>query len=242
MTQDRPLTIVTGASSGIGAAVAVEFSRAGYPLLLVARRGDRLAGLGLDRALCRAVDVTDRAALAAAIAEAESVYGPADLLVNNAGVMPLGGIADQPSEEWQRAFDVNCLALLTATQLVLPGMLRRERGTVVNVSSIAGRNVYANHTVYSGTKFAVHAMTESMRREYAPRGVRFQLVSPGLVETELLEGTGSESIKDSYRTAREAIGGGLDPAAVAHAVRYAYELPQDVCVREIVLAPTRQDS
>jgi NADP-dependent 3-hydroxy acid dehydrogenase YdfG len=242
MANDRPLVIVTGASSGIGAAIAEEFSRAGYPLLLVARRGDRLTELGLDRALCRAVDVTDRPALAAAMAEAEAAYGPADLLVNNAGVMPLGGIADQPADEWQRAFEVNCLGLLAATQLVLPGMLRREHGTVVNVSSLAGRNVYANHTVYSGTKFAVHSMTESMRREYAASNIRFQLVSPGMVETELLETTSVQSIKDSYRAARTSIGGGLDAASVAEAVRYAYELPQHVCIREIVLAPTRQAS
>jgi NADP-dependent 3-hydroxy acid dehydrogenase YdfG len=121
-------------------------------------------------------------------------------------------------------------------------MLRREHGTVVNVSSLAGRNVYANHTVYSGTKFAVHSMTESMRREYAASNIRFQLVSPGMVETELLETTSVQSIKDSYRAARTSIGGGLDAASVAEAVRYAYELPQHVCIREIVLAPTRQAS
>jgi NADP-dependent 3-hydroxy acid dehydrogenase YdfG len=238
----RPLVIVTGASSGIGAAIAVEFSRAGYPLLLVARRGDRLAALGLDRALCKAIDVTDRAALEAAVAEAEAEYGPPDLLVNNAGVMPLGRIEDQPAQEWRRAFDVNCLALLEATQIVLPGMVQRQRGTVVNVSSLAGRNVYANHMAYSGTKFAVHAMTESMRREHAADNIRFQLLSPGIVETELLAGTSSDAIKESYTASKRAIGGGLTPQSVAQAVRYAYELPQDVCIREIVMAPTRQAS
>ncbi|MCW2640882.1 MAG: oxidoreductase [Dactylosporangium sp.] len=238
----RPLTIVTGASSGIGAAIAVEFSRAGYPLLLVARRGDRLAQLGLDRALCKAVDVTDRPAFEAAVAEAEAQYGPPDLLVNNAGVMPLGTISDQPAEEWRRAFDVNCLALLEATQIVLPGMVKRQRGTVVNVSSLAGRNIYANHMAYSGTKFAVHAMTENMRREHAADNIRFQLLSPGIVETELLQGTRSDAIKDSYTASKRSIGGGLAAESVARAVRYAYELPQDVCIREIVMAPTRQAS
>ena len=158
-----PLAIVTGASSGIGEATARALAERGHPLLLVARRRDRLEALGLRDALCREVDVRDTASLRAAIEEATAKYGPPDLLVNNAGVMYLGDIADQDPGQFQDMFDVNVVALLAATQIVLPGMKQRGGGTIINIGSIAGRNVYGNHTAYCGTKFAVHAISESLR-------------------------------------------------------------------------------
>src|SRR3569833_2988238 len=152
-----PLAIVTGARSGIGEATARALAARGHPLLLVARRRDRLEALGLRDTLCREVDVRDTASLRAAIEEATAKYGPPDLLVNNAGVMYLGDIADQDPGQFQDMYDVNVEALLAAAPIVLPGMKQRGGGTIINIGSIAGRNVYGNHTAYCGTKFAVHA-------------------------------------------------------------------------------------
>lgn len=242
MTQAKPLVIVTGASSGIGAATAKAFSAAGYPLLLIARRGDRLEELALPNSITAAVDVTDAKAVAEAISSAEEVHGPADLLVNNAGVMPLGQIVDQDPAEWRTLFDVNCIALLDMTRVVLPGMVARKHGTIVNLGSIAGRNIYPDHTAYNGTKFAVHAISEGLRREVAEHGVRVTVIAPGQIATELLTTTSSETIKDSYRAYTNSIGGALAPEHVANVILSTYELPQSVCIREVVLAPTSQDS
>ncbi len=238
----KPLVIITGASSGIGAATARAFADAGHPLLLLARRVERMAAMDLPNARCVAADVTDRDAVARAVDEAVAAHGPADLLVNNAGIMPLGEIATQDRDEWQRMFDVNCVALLDLTQLVVPSMVERGAGTIVNVSSIAGRNVYGNHMAYCGTKFAVHAMSEQLRRELAPHGVRVVVIAPGMVETELLDLTTSEEIKAGYRAAKEEIGGAIDAGEIANAIAYAYAVPASVCVREVVIAPTRQAS
>ena len=240
MNTPHPLVMVTGASSGIGAATALAFAEHGYPLLMVARRAEPMEKLGLANAVCRSVDITDDGAVKAAIDEAEALYGSVDLLVNNAGLMPLGQIHEQDPAQWQELFEVNCLALLRASQFVLPGMMARKRGTILNVSSIAGRYTFNNHTAYCGTKYAVHAITESMRKEYAPHGIRLGVIAPGIVDTNLLSSTGDQSIVDSYVAHRDNIGGGLSAQVVAEAIRSMYELPQDVNMREIVIAPTMQ--
>ncbi|NGO77388.1 SDR family oxidoreductase [Streptomyces sp. YC504] len=237
----KPLVVVTGASSGIGAATARLLSAQGHPLLLLARRVDRLEALGLPDAMCRKVDITDRAAVADAVAEAEAAYGPVDALINNAGVMLLGRIADQDAGEWDRMLDVNVKGLLGAVRAVLPGMIERERGTLVNIGSVAGRKTFPNHTAYVGTKFAVHAMSENLREEVAPHGVRVTVIGPGAVETELLSHTTDDGIKAGYEEWKKE-NAALSPDTVAQAVLYAYGQPQDVCIREIVLAGTRQQA
>ncbi|WP_327358634.1 SDR family oxidoreductase [Streptomyces sp. NBC_01304] len=238
----KPLIVITGASSGIGAATARLLSDRGHPLLLLARRLDKLEELGLPDALCRKVDVTDRAAVQAAVREAEERFGPADALVNNAGAMLLGRIADQPEDEWDRMIDLNIKAVLYATRAVLPGMLGRGSGTVINVSSIAGRKTFPNHTAYVGTKFAVHAMSENLREEVAASGVRVVTIAPGAVETELLSHTSDEQIKTDYEAWKKSAGGALDPQVVAEAIAYAYQQPPNVTIREIVLAATGQEA
>jgi NADP-dependent 3-hydroxy acid dehydrogenase YdfG len=238
----KPLAIVTGASSGIGAATARSLSALGHPLLLLARRLDRLNDLDLPNTISRQVDVRDKAAVGTAIAEATASYGPPDLLVNNAGIMLLGDIADQDAKQWQDMFDVNVVALLAATQAVLPGMKQRRSGTIINIGSIAGRNVYGDHTAYCGTKFAVHAISESLRKEVASSGVRVVVVAPGLVETELLDHTTSDAIKAGYRAYKASVGGGIPASDVADAIVWAYGMPKRTCIREIVLAPANQDA
>ncbi|MFH8682135.1 SDR family oxidoreductase [Streptomyces lydicus] len=238
----KPLIVITGASSGIGAATARLLSAQGHPLLLLARRLEKLQELGLADTLCRQVDVTDRDAVEAAVREAEERFGPADAIVNNAGAMLLGRLADQPAEEWDRMIDLNIKGVLHGVRAVLPGMLARGTGTIINVSSIAGRKTFPNHTAYVGTKFAVHAMSENLREEVAPSGVRVVTIAPGAVETELLSHTSDEQIKKDYEAWKKSAGGALDPQAVAEAIAYASRQPQNVTIREIVLAATGQEA
>lgn len=239
---DRSLVVITGASSGIGAAAARAFSAAGHPLLLIARRLKAMRELNLPEAELAAVDVTDTAAVADAISRAESRFGPVDLLVNNAGLMALSPVAEADPALVREQFEVNCIALVNNSRLVLPGMQGRRHGTIVNIGSIAGKQLYTDHTVYNGTKYAVHAMTEGMRRENAVHGVRVLLVAPGMVNTALLSNTGEGEILDGYLEYKHSIGGGLRPEDIADAILAAYRLPQHISHREIVVAPTSQDA
>lgn len=237
----KPLIIITGASSGIGEAAARMLSAAGHPLLLLARRIDRLEALGLPNALCRGVDITDRSALLAAVSEAEAQFGPADGLINNAGVMLLGEMSKQDPAQWEKMLDVNVKGLLNGIHAVVSGMIERKRGTIINVSSVAGRKTFPSHVAYVGTKFAVHGISENLREELSPHNVRVITIAPGAVETELLSHTTDDAIKTGYQAWKQGMGGTvLSADDVASAIRYAYEQPQNVCIREIVLAATRQ--
>ncbi|HGS5503233.1 oxidoreductase [Vibrio parahaemolyticus] len=236
----KKLVVITGASSGIGEAIARRFSEEGHPLLLVARRVERLEALNLPNTLCEKVDVTDQASLITAIEKAEAQFGPADVLVNNAGVMLLGQIDAQDAAEWKRMFDVNVLGLLNGMHSVLAPMKARNSGTIINISSIAGKKTFPDHAAYCGTKFAVHAISENVREEVAASNVRVTTIAPGAVETELLSHTTSQDIKDGYDTWKVDMGGVLAADDVARAVMFAYQQPQNVCIREIALAPTKQ--
>ena len=240
MKDSKSLIVITGASSGIGAATARLLSSRGYPLLLLARRVDRLQALNLPNILCCQVDITDGEAVKAAIAQAEAQFGPVDALINNAGVMLLGNMAEQDPKEWQQMLDVNVSGLLNGIHAVLKGMRERKSGTIINISSIAGRKTFPDHGVYCGTKFAVHAITEGLREEVAMDNVRCITIAPGAVETELLSHTTSDSIKKGYEAWKTEMGGVVKAEQIAEAIRFAYEQPQSLCIREIVLAATRQ--
>ncbi|MCV6587018.1 MAG: SDR family oxidoreductase [Marinibacterium sp.] len=236
----KPLVVITGASSGIGAAMAQRFSEAGHALLLLARRVEKAEALNLPNTLCRAVDVTDADAFRAAIAEAEAKFGPVDGLINNAGVMLLGQIDTQDPAEWKRMYDVNVLALLTGMQAVLGDMKARGTGTILNVSSVAGKKSFANHAAYVGTKFAVSSITENVREEVADTGVRVMSLCPGAVDTELLSHTTDEEIKAGYESWKEAMGGVLAADDIARTAAFMYGQPQNVNIRDVVIAATRQ--
>jgi NADP-dependent 3-hydroxy acid dehydrogenase YdfG len=236
----KPLVVITGASSGIGAATAKTFSEAGHPLLLVSRRLERMENLKLPNSLARSVDVLDVKSFAEAVSEAETLYGPVDLLVNNAGYMNLEHTAQQSPQEWQKQFEVNCIGLLNCTSVIFPEMIKRKTGTIVNIGSTAGRNIYENHTAYNGTKYAVKAMSESLRREASPHNVRVIMVSPGLVDSELTNGTSNMQILEARGIYRESIGGALQGDDIARGILFAYQQPQNLCVWELVMAPTKQ--
>jgi NADP-dependent 3-hydroxy acid dehydrogenase YdfG len=236
----KPLVVVTGASSGIGASIARRLSAEGHALLLIARRIEKIEALDLPAAICRKVDVTDTAAFRAAVCEAEAVFGPVDCLVNNAGVMLLGQLDVQDPDEWRKMFDLNVLAMLGTMQTVLPSMKSRKNGSIINISSIAGKKTFANHAAYVGTKFAVSSMSENIREEVAESGVRIMTICPGAVETELLEHTTNNDIIESYQAWKESMGGVISPDDIARAVSFMYEQPQNVNIRELVIAATRQ--
>lgn len=236
----KSLVVITGASAGIGAAIARAFSAAGHPLLLLARRVEPMQALNLPDTLCIRVDVTDTAAMKAAVQQAEAKFGPVGCMVNNAGVMLLGQADVQDPTEWQQMLNINVMGVLNGVHAVLAGMKERRSGTIINISSIAGRKTFPNHAAYCATKFAVHALTENIREEVADVGVRMVTIAPGAVETELLSHTTDESIKAGYHDWKDQMGGVIAPEVIADAVLYAWNQPANVCVREIVLAATRQ--
>lgn len=218
-------------------------SAAGHPLLLLARRIDRLQALQLPNTLSRQVDITDRAALLAAVSEAQGQFGPADLLINNAGVMLLGEMSKQDPAQWDQMFDVNVKGLLNGLHAVVTGMVERKQGTIINISSVAERKTFPRHVAYVGSKFAVHGLSKNLREELSAHKVRVITIAAGAVETELLGHTTDEAIKSSYQAWKQEMGGTvLNADDVAAAIGYAYQQPQNVCIREIVLAATRQQA
>ncbi|MFJ4444892.1 SDR family oxidoreductase [Pseudomonas sp. NPDC089422] len=240
MTTHKPLVVITGASSGIGLATARLLSRRGHALLLLARRLEPMLQLQLPNALALSVDVTDRAAVLAAVGQAEQRFGPVDAIINNAGVMLLGNIATQDPGEWDRMLDINVRGLLNGIHAVAAGMVARKHGTIINVSSVAGRKTFPNHVAYVGTKFAVSGLSENLREELSPSNVRVITIEPGAVDTELLSHTSDEAIKAGYDEWKKDMGGVLSAEHIAEVIDFAYGQPQSVCVREIVVCATRQ--
>ena len=237
---DKKLVAVTGASSGIGEAVARVFSGAGHPVLLMARRLDRMEALGLPNAICRKVDVRDRAAIASAVQEAEAEYGPVDMMFANAGIARLADIGRQPPEEWDEMIDINTKGVMNSVHAVMSGMMERRTGTLFMMSSIAGRKVYPEHTVYCGTKYFVHAVSESLREYLSDYDVRVIVLSPGVIETEVLSGVLDEETLANYQKNKVKMGGGIGPEHVANIMLHSYQMPQNALIQEICITPTRQ--
>ena len=237
----KPLTVITGASSGIGEATAKAFSNAGYPTLLLARRLEIMESFNLKNSICKRVDVRDRDELVSAIREAEEKYGPTDMLFNNAGVARLADISTQDPREWDEMIDVNTKGVMNGMYAVMSNMKARQSGTIINMSSIAGRKVYEDHTVYCGTKYFVHAVSESIRGYLSPHNVRVIVMSPGNIEAEVLNGITDPNTLEAYKKNIERIGGRISPDYVAKMILFAYEMPQNVIMQEVVVTPTKQD-
>lgn len=239
--ENKKLIAITGASSGIGAAMAKAFSLAGYPLLLMARRIELMEAMNLPNAICKKVDVLDLEGMKNAISEAEEIHGKVDCMINNAGVMINGKPQSQNPEDWQKMLDVNIRGVLNGIHLVLKDMVDRQTGTIINMGSIAGIKTFPDHTVYCGTKFAVHAITENIREEVSGSNVRLINIAPGMVYTELLDHGCEEEARKGWMDYAEQIGGALKPESIAQSVLFSYQMPQEVCVREIVICPTGQE-
>jgi NADP-dependent 3-hydroxy acid dehydrogenase YdfG len=232
--------VVTGASSGIGESTVRLCARHGADVAAVARRGERLQQLADELGVVPVVvDLVAPDGPQAAVAAAAEALGGLDVLVNNAGVYLLGGVADGRPEDWRRMFDLNVLSVLETSQAALPHLRRSPAGHIVNVSSVGGRRVARSSTaVYSATKFALYALSEGMRQELHPHGVRVSVVSPGVVRTELGVGTADPKLLSQVQAKQEAMG--IAPEAVARAIVHVLSEPPDVAVYEMVVLPTAQ--
>jgi NADP-dependent 3-hydroxy acid dehydrogenase YdfG len=241
MSERKPLVMITGASAGIGRATAEVFSQAGHPLLLLSRRAALMEQIGLPDCVCAQADVRDRAALHAAIEQAEALFGPVDCLINNAGVSRLSRLEEQDPEEWRELIDINCIGVLNCMHALMPKMKARRHGTIINVSSMAGRKVYPHHDVYGGTKHFVHAVTEGARQTLSQYDVRVIAISPGVTKSDIEHTITNPNAFEFWSKGRDAMAGGLDALVVARTMLYAYQLPQSVNLLEMSITSTRQE-
>ncbi|MDQ0011569.1 NADP-dependent 3-hydroxy acid dehydrogenase YdfG [Luteibacter jiangsuensis] len=238
-TQASKVILITGASSGIGEATARHLARQGHRILLGARRIERLQALAEElarepgRIAYRALDVTRFDQMQAFADFAESTFGPVDVIVNNAGVMPLSPLNALKLGEWNRMIDVNVRGVLHGIAAVLPGMEARRRGHVINVSSIGGHAVSPTAAVYCATKYAVRAISDGLRQE--TDCIRVTVVSPGVVESELADTISDEAARDAMKAYRRIA---IQPDAIARAIGYAIEQPDEVDVNELIVRPT----
>lgn len=229
--------LITGASSGIGEGIARELAATGAKLMIGARRTDRLAALAAelgDGVRFRELDVTRADDVAAFAEAARAEWGRVDAIVNNAGVMPLSRMASVKVAEWDRMVDVNIKGVLYGIAAVLPEMVARGSGHVVNIGSIGALSVSPTAAVYCATKYAVRAISDGLRQEHPD--LRVTCIHPGVVESELADSITDPVAAEGMKTYRAIA---LKPDAIARAVRFALEQPEDVDVNEIVIRPTR---
>lgn len=231
--------LVTGASSGIGEAVTHLLAAQGHHLVVGARRTERLAALADEcqasggSVRYRALDVTSLEDVNAFAQFAINAFGRIDVIVNNAGVMPLSPLAALKVDEWNRMIDVNIRGVLHGIAAVLPSMQAQGHGQVINISSIGGLAVSPTAAVYCATKFAVRAISDGLRQESDK--IRVTVICPGVVESELADTISDETARNAMREFRRIA---LSPDAVARAISYAIEQPADLDVSEIVVRPT----
>jgi clavulanate-9-aldehyde reducatase len=240
----QQVVAITGASSGIGEAIALACARDGAAVALAARRADRIQGLAEriasegGHALAIATDVGDEQQARAFIEGAHDELGRLDVLVNNAGVMLLGPIAGAPTEEWRQMIDANVYGVLYCTHAALPLMAEQGSGHIINVSSVAGRFARAGSGVYNLTKFGVGAFSEALRQEAVPLGVRVTVIEPGAVATELPMHNRPEVLEQMAKAFQ-----GITPLAsedIARAVVFAIGQPANVSINEMLVRPSGQ--
>ncbi len=237
--------IITGASSGLGAATARKLVAEGATVAVGARRKDKLddlvSELG-DSAHAFEVDLTDRDAATKFVDDASEAMGGVDILVNNAGVMLLGLVWGADLSEWEQMLNINCLGLLYCTHAALPKLAEAGGGDIVNVSSVAGRTANAGSAVYNMTKFGVQAFSEALRQEAANVKVRVMCLEPGYVETELQGHNTNPMVVERIAEMREQLGddGVLRADDMANAIHYAVSQPPNVAVNEILVRPASQ--
>jgi NADP-dependent 3-hydroxy acid dehydrogenase YdfG len=238
--------IVTGASSGIGEATAHRLAQDGVSVALAARREERLEALHDDieadggTAIVCPTDVTDREEVQALADATLDAFGRIDVLVNNAGIMPLSLMENLHEGEWEQMVDVNVKGVLHAIGAVLPAMLEQERGHIVNISSVAGRRTFPGSAVYSGTKFFVRALSERMRNELAPsHNIRVTSIEPGAVDTELPNTITDEDVLEMLETGHDEMTM-MNSEDIADTIHYALTAPEHVDVEELLVMPTDQ--
>lgn len=240
------VAIITGASSGIGYATALTLSKAGIRVAVGARRTERLQELEKQiiknngEILVQKTDVTRKSDCDSLVNTIVEKWGKVDILINNAGLMPLSYFKNGKVEEWEQMIDVNIKGVLYCTSAVVPYMLEKKSGHIINISSVAGRIVFAGGSVYCATKHAIAALSEGLRKELSPTyNIRVTCIEPGAVETELLESITDESMTGFIQATKNMET--LRSDDIANAILYAVQAPEHVNVNEILIRPTAQE-
>lgn len=244
---DGKVAVVTGATSGIGEATALALAAEGAHVTIAGRRGDRLDGLtdrmkeagASGKVLAIECDVTDEQQSHDLVEKTREEFGKLDILVNNAGVMLLSRVEKGLSDQWRQMFDVNVMGLLYVTDAAVAVMKEQGSGHLINISSVAGRKTRPTVGVYSGTKFAVNAISEALRQELLEDGIRVTMVEPGAVATELTEHITDEEVRGNLGSSQMEP---LQSEDIANAIVYAASQPQRVSVNEILIRPTEQSN
>lgn len=237
------VVIITGASSGLGEATARRLAKNGAKLMLAARREDRLQELVSEiekdggTAKYQVIDVSDRTQVEALAKATYQAYERIDVLVNNAGLMPLSPLDETKVDEWEKMVDVNIKGVLYGIAAVLPIMRSQKSGHIINLSSVAGHKVFPGGAVYCATKFAVKAISEGVRLE-SNGEIRSTNISPGVVDTEL---TNTISHDETAKNVEQMYSVAIDADAIARAITYAIEQPGDVDINEMIIRPTKQE-
>jgi NADP-dependent 3-hydroxy acid dehydrogenase YdfG len=239
------VVVITGASSGLGEATARLLSAQGATVVLGARRVDRIEAVAHElarsggKALAVPTDVTDYEQVKRLVDAAVETYGRIDVIINNAGLMPLSPLERLKIDDWNRTIDVNIKGVLYGIAAALPYMKEQKSGHIINVSSVAGHKVRPGSSVYAATKHAVRALSEGLRQEVKPYNIRTTVISPGAVATELID---SITEPDIAENARKFVSEMAVPAETfARAVAYAMSQPDDVDINEILFRPTSQE-
>src|SRR5882762_11400339 len=239
------VVVITGASSGIGESTAKLLAKQGAKVVLGARRSNRIDAVVQEisasggKAIGFATDVTKRAEVEALIQGAVDGFGRVDVLLNNAGIMPIAPIEALKVDEWDRQIDVNIKGLLYGVAAALPHMQKQKSGHIINIASVFGIKMFApGGTVYCATKAAVRALTEGLRMELHSQNIRCTMISPGAIATELSESSSDEATRKNLR---EFMKMAISANSIARAIAYAIEQPADVEIDEIVVRPTAQD-
>ncbi|WP_426445473.1 SDR family oxidoreductase [Paenibacillus sp. S-38] len=238
------VVIITGASSGIGEAAAKLLAQNGAKVVLAARREERLRSLQRTiedqggTAIYKAVDISSHPEVEELARLAVDTFGRIDVLVNNAGIMPLSYLHEKKVTEWDQMIDINIKGVLYGIGAVLPYMRAQRRGHIINVSSVTGHIVRKSWAVYSGTKFAVRAITEALRQEEAENNIRTTIICPGGVATELVHTVSNEEIRKDIE---ESMQRALPAEAIAQSIAYAISQPEYTAVNEIIVRPTSQE-
>lgn len=236
---ESKVVLITGASSGIGEATARYLGERGHHVVMGARRTDRLEKIAAEIRLAGGsadfseLDVADLSSMNAFVALAVEKYGHVDVIINNAGVMPLSPLEALKIDEWNRMIDVNIRGVLHGIAATLRGMKARGKGQVINVSSIGGHQVWPTSAVYCATKFAVIAISDGLRQENSD--IRVTVISPGVTTSELADTITDEGSAKAMETFREIA---IPASAIARAISFAIDQPDDVDVNEIIVRPT----
>lgn len=246
MAITEKVALVTGASSGIGAATARKLAAEGLKVGLAARRGDRLEALATDiinaggEAIALQTDVTDPASCRAAVQRLITEFGQIDILINNAGLMPLSDVDALKVDEWQRMVDVNISGVLNATAAALPFMIEQKFGHIFTLSSIAGRKVFKGLAVYCATKAAITAFSDALRMEISPKhSIRVTCIQPGAVKSELYEQITDVNYRKQMNDLEKSMTF-LEGEDIAETILFALKAPDRMDVAELFVMPTEQ--